>query len=205
MSHGFCLAVKSTFKWHGGGRVNIDNMDGPIDLSACDPSNNVGKAAAEWESFSVAPIWNLCLTASSYPRDFSDSASLNLKSWMKCVEKVFRYYNHNFLKALVASDENVHSFWHHLSGSVVKSPIQGNLNYVVLDKIGHNWKCGSWTGSSSLHHFLLSIQLKLYQSRNNSIQFSIKADPKGENFTSSAWKCWMKTHQVLDSIFEFPQ
>ena len=57
------------------------------------------------------PIWNLCLTASSYPRNFSDSASLNLKSWMKCVEKVFRYYNHIFPKALVASDENVHSFW----------------------------------------------------------------------------------------------
>ena len=102
-----------TWRW---ARVNIDNMDGPIDLSACDPSNNVGKAAVN-ESPSVwSPplIWNLCLTASSYPRDFSDSASLNLKSWMKCVEKVFRYYNHISPKPHVASNENVHSFWQHL-------------------------------------------------------------------------------------------
>ena len=25
----------------------------------------------------------------------------------------------------------------------IKSPIQGNSNYVILDTIGHGWKCGS--------------------------------------------------------------
>ena len=53
----------------------------------------------------------------------------------------------------------------------VKSPIQGNSNYVILDTIGHDWKRGSW----DLIQFLtLQKPFVLFQSRKKPIQFSIK-------------------------------
>ena len=58
----------------------------------------------------------------------------------------------------------------------VKYPVQGNLNHVILDTIGHNWKCGSWDWIQ----FLTLIQLKLLSIQKNSIQFSIKMDLQGE-------------------------
>ena len=71
----------------------------------------------------------------------------------------------------------------------IKSPIQGNSNYVILDTIGHDWKCGIWDWIQFIKllktFFSLSINLKLYQSRKNPTKFGLKTDPQGENESNS--------------------
>ena len=53
----------------------------------------------------------------------------------------------------------------------LKSPLQGNSNYVFLDKIGHNWKWGSWDW---IQFLTLQKPFVLFQPRNNPTPFSIK-------------------------------
>ena len=80
-----------------------------------------------------------------------------------------------------------------------KSPVQGNLNYVILDTIGHNWKCGRFGNGYifaliQLKHLLIQKKFHPVQCKNGFTRW---------NESSSAWKR-MKTDQVFYSIFEFP-
>ena len=53
----------------------------------------------------------------------------------------------------------------------VKSPVQGNLNYVILDTIGHNWKCGRFGNGYifaliQLKHLLIQKKFHPVQCKN---------------------------------------